>query len=52
MPDSPFPIGRRISLPGHFAEPVALESVRPLPGLAESTTPKAEKADLEKGASK
>jgi superfamily II DNA or RNA helicase len=25
-----FPIGRRIHLPGHFAEPVVLESVRPL----------------------
>ncbi len=30
MPDAAFPIGRRITLPGHFAEPVALESVRPL----------------------
>jgi superfamily II DNA or RNA helicase len=30
MPDQPFPIGRRISLPGHFAEPVVLESVRAL----------------------
>jgi superfamily II DNA or RNA helicase len=30
MADSQFPIGRRINLPGHFAEPVALESVRPL----------------------
>ena len=30
MDDGQFPIGRRISLPGHFAEPVVLESVRPL----------------------
>jgi hypothetical protein len=30
MPDQPFPIGRRIELPGHFAGPVVLESVRPL----------------------
>lgn len=30
MSDQPFPIGRRISLPGHFAEPVVLESVRAL----------------------
>src|SRR5262249_22240238 len=30
MPEQPFPIGRRIDLPGHFAEPVVLESVRPL----------------------
>lgn len=30
MPDQPFPIGRRITLPGHFAEPVTLESVRAL----------------------
>src|SRR2546430_16801357 len=30
MPEQPFPIGRRIELPGHFAEPVVLESVRPL----------------------
>jgi hypothetical protein len=30
MPEQPFPIGRRIHLPGHFAEPVVLESVRPL----------------------
>jgi len=28
MADSVFPIGRRINLPGHFAEPVILESVR------------------------
>jgi hypothetical protein len=28
MSESHFPIGRRITLPGHFAEPVALESVR------------------------
>jgi hypothetical protein len=25
-----FPIGQRISLPGHFADPVVLDSVRPL----------------------
>jgi hypothetical protein len=25
-----YPVGRRVSLPGHFAEPVVLESVRPL----------------------
>ena len=30
MPDLQFPIGKRILLPGHFAEPVVLESVRPL----------------------
>jgi superfamily II DNA or RNA helicase len=30
MADTPFPIGRRIHLAGHFAEPVILESVRPL----------------------
>jgi hypothetical protein len=30
MSESAFPIGRRIMLPGHFAEPVVLESVRPL----------------------
>lgn len=30
MPVEQFPIGRRISLPGHFAEPVVLESVRAL----------------------
>jgi superfamily II DNA or RNA helicase len=30
MSETPFPIGRRIRLPGHFAEPVVLESVRPL----------------------
>lgn len=30
MSDDQFPIGKRISLPGHFAEPVVLESVRPL----------------------
>lgn len=29
-PDSEYPVGRRIALPGHFAEPVVLESVRPL----------------------
>ena len=28
--DSQFPIGRRIALPGHFAEPVVVESVRAL----------------------
>src|SRR5262249_7208600 len=28
MPEQQFPIGRRITLPGHFAEPVILESVR------------------------
>jgi SNF2-related domain len=30
MPDQQFPIGRRIDLPGHFAAPVVLESVRAL----------------------
>jgi hypothetical protein len=30
MPEQQFPIGRGIDLPGHFAEPVVLESVRPL----------------------
>ena len=30
MPEQQFPIGRRFDLPGHFAEPVMLESVRPL----------------------
>src|SRR5262245_28107590 len=30
MPNQEFPIGQRITLPGHFAEPVALEAVRPL----------------------
>ena len=30
MAEQSFPIGRRIDLPGHFAEPVVLESVRPL----------------------
>lgn len=30
MSELSFPIGSRITLPGHFAEPVALESVRPL----------------------
>lgn len=30
MPAQQFPIGRRIDLPGHFAEPVVLESVRVL----------------------
>ena len=29
-PSNRFPIGRRIDLPGHFAEPVVLESVRAL----------------------
>src|ERR1700693_40068 len=28
MPEQQFPIGRRIDLPGHFAGPVVLESVR------------------------
>ena len=32
MPEDRFPIGHRIELPGHFAEPVVLESVRPLGG--------------------
>jgi superfamily II DNA or RNA helicase len=30
MQEQRFPVGRRIDLPGHFAEPVVLESVRPL----------------------
>jgi len=30
MADRQFPIGQRIDLPGHFAEPVLLESVRPI----------------------
>jgi hypothetical protein len=30
MPEQQFPIGRRIHIPGHFAEPVVLESVRAL----------------------
>ncbi|GEM_PF-4899138 len=30
MAEQSFPIGQRIGLPGHFAEPVVLESVRPL----------------------
>ncbi len=30
MPEPEFPLGRRIELPGHFAEPVVLESVRSL----------------------
>ena len=30
MVDRHFPIGQRIDLPGHFAEPVLLESVRPI----------------------
>jgi hypothetical protein len=32
MTDTQFPIGRRITLSGHFAEPVVLESVRELGG--------------------
>lgn len=32
MSEERFPIGHRIELPGHFAEPVILESVRPLGG--------------------
>ena len=30
MADTQFPIGQRINLPGHFPEPVVLESVRPI----------------------
>jgi len=30
MTDDQFPIGQRISLPGHFPEPVVLEAVRPI----------------------
>ena len=30
MPESSFPIGRRITLPGHFVGPVVLESVQPI----------------------
>src|SRR5881396_2048412 len=30
MAEQQFPLGRRIGLPGHFAEPVVLESVRAL----------------------
>jgi hypothetical protein len=30
MPDRQFPVGQRIELPGHFAEPVMLEAVRAL----------------------
>jgi hypothetical protein len=30
LPDQTLPIGRRIELPGHFAQPVVWESVRPL----------------------
>ncbi|MBI4284865.1 MAG: helicase, partial [Chloroflexi bacterium] len=30
MSEDQFPIGQRISLPGHFPEPVVLESVRPI----------------------
>lgn len=30
MSESKFPIGHRITLPGHFPEPVVLESVRPI----------------------
>ena len=29
MTDPPFPIGQRVTLPGHFPEPVVLEAVRP-----------------------
>jgi superfamily II DNA or RNA helicase len=30
MPEHQFPVGQRVDLPGHFAEPVVLEAVRPL----------------------
>jgi len=30
MSDKQFPVGQRIQLPGHFAEPVVLEAVRPI----------------------
>jgi len=30
MTDNQFPIGQRISLPGHFPEPIILEGVRPI----------------------
>src|SRR3990172_9255634 len=30
MTENRFPIGQRVSLPGHFAEPVMLEAVRPI----------------------
>jgi hypothetical protein len=30
VPDSQFPIGQRINLPGHFPERVILEAVRPI----------------------
>ena len=30
MTDPPFPIGQRVTLPGHFPEPVVLEAVRPI----------------------
>ena len=30
MPERDFPIGQRIALPGHFAQPVVLEAVRPI----------------------
>lgn len=30
MTDTPFPIGQRVSLPGHFPDPVVLEAVRPI----------------------
>lgn len=32
MTTEDFPIGQRISLPGHFADPVVLEGVRPISG--------------------
>ena len=30
MTDNQFPIGQRVSLPGHFPDPVVLEAVRPI----------------------
>ena len=30
MDQEHFPIGQRIDLPGHFAQPVVLEAVRPI----------------------
>lgn len=30
MPNSAFPLGQRMALPGNFAEPVILEAVRPV----------------------
>ena len=30
MTDTAFPIGQRVTLPGHFPEPVVLEAVRPI----------------------